>query len=86
MQAIRIKKRIKKNGELHLTNLAVSEGQEVELVLLYEQKKDSGVKKRLTARQLLNSSLIGLWKDRTDITDSAKYARLLREQAQRRQP
>jgi hypothetical protein len=85
MQAIRIKKRIKKNGELHLTNLDVSEGQEVELVLLYEQKKDSGSKKRLTARQLLNSNLIGLWKDRTDITDSAKYARLLREQAQRRQ-
>jgi len=39
---------------------------------------------RLTARQLLNSELIGLWKDRTDITDSASYARQLREQAQKR--
>jgi len=29
--------------------------------------------------------LIGLWKDREDIEDSAAYARQLREQAQRRQ-
>ena len=82
MHAIRLKSTIKKSGELHLTNLSVVAGQQVEL-LLYVPK--SSPKKRLTARRLLNSGLIGLWKDRTDIADSAGYARQLREQAQRRQ-
>jgi hypothetical protein len=39
---------------------------------------------RLTVRQLRQSGLIGMWKDRDDIRDSAAYARRLREQAQRR--
>ena len=39
---------------------------------------------RLTVRQLRQSGLIGLWKDRDDIQDSATYARHLREQAQKR--
>ena len=38
----------------------------------------------LTVRQLRESGVIGLWKDRYDIRDSAAYARRLREQAQRR--
>lgn len=38
----------------------------------------------LTARSLLHSGLIGLWKERTDIDDSTVYARQLREQAQNR--
>ena len=41
-------------------------------------------RKRMTAQDLLNSSLIGMWQDRADIDDSAAYARQLREQAQRR--
>lgn len=84
MQAIRLKKTITKTGELHLTNLSVSEGQEVELLLLFEQKPASPARKRLTAREFLNSGLIGLWQERKDIRDSAEYARHLREQAQRR--
>ncbi len=39
---------------------------------------------RLTAKELLESELIGLWKDREDIEDSVLYARHLRSQAQRR--
>ena len=35
----------------------------------------------LTAHQLRQSDLIGLWKDRADIQDSAAYVRQLREQA-----
>jgi hypothetical protein len=35
-------------------------------------------------RQMRQSGLIGMWKDRDDIGDSAAYARRLREQAQRR--
>lgn len=85
MQAIRLKRTIKKSGELHLTNLSLVEGQQVELLLLFTPKAKSKVKKKLTARQLLNSGLIGMWKDRNDIADSSEYARQLREQAQRRQ-
>ena len=39
----------------------------------------------LTAHQLLHSNLVGIWKGRKDIDDSATYAHNLREQAQRRQ-
>ncbi len=39
---------------------------------------------RLTARQLLQSDLVGLWEDRGDIEDSSAYARQLREQVQNR--
>lgn len=85
MQAIRLTRTIEKSGELHLTNLSVVEGQHVELLLLFTSNmKTTKRKKRLTARQLLNSNLIGMWEDRTDITDSAEYAHQLREQAQRR--
>ena len=35
-------------------------------------------------RQLRQSGLIGLWKNRFDIIDSAVYARQLREQVQQR--
>jgi hypothetical protein len=38
----------------------------------------------MTARQLLDSELIGLWEERTDIPDSLSYARRLREQVQDR--
>ena len=38
----------------------------------------------LGQQEILHSELIGLWKDREDIEDSAAYARQLREQAQRR--
>ncbi|MBM4040143.1 MAG: hypothetical protein FJ290_16685 [Planctomycetes bacterium] len=41
-------------------------------------------RRRLTARELLNSGLVGIWKDRQDIPDSQTFARELRERAQRR--
>ncbi len=82
-QAIRLQQTLQKDGELHITNLPFVKGQEVELVLSFVSRPKP--KKRLTARRLLNSGLIGLWKNRSDITDSAVYARQLRAQAQRRE-
>ena len=35
----------------------------------------------LTARGLLESELVGMWADRTDISDSSEYALELRQQA-----
>jgi len=83
MQALRLWQTVQKNGEIHLQGLPVVKGEEIEMLLLFGTKPQQ-TKKRLTARQLLNSELIGLWKDRTDITDSVTYARELREKAQTR--
>lgn len=80
MQALRLLQTIQKNGEIHLQGLPVVKGEQIEMLLLFGTKPQTN-KKRLTARQLLNSDLIGLWKDRTDITDSVEYARELREKA-----
>jgi hypothetical protein len=83
MEAIRVQQIIQKKGELTISNLPVEEGQEVEVLLLIEPKKTSK-RQRLTAQQLLESGLVGIWKDREDIEDSSKFARQLREQAQNR--
>ena len=80
METIRLHKIIEKDGEILVTGLPFKKGQYIEMILLPESSASS-TKRRLTARALLNSELIGLWKDRTDIEDSADYARQLREQA-----
>jgi hypothetical protein len=82
MQAIRLQKTIEKNGEISFQDLPVVEGQEVEVIVLLSPIPAK--KKVLTARELLDSSLIGLWEERDDIADSLAYARQLREQSQRR--
>lgn len=37
-----------------------------------------------TAQDLLNSQIVGIWSDRTDIVDGPSFARQLREQAEQR--
>jgi len=81
MEAIRVQQTVTKSGELTIRNLPVQKGQQVEVLLLFAS---SSKRPRLTAKQLLNSELVGLWKDRTDIRDNLAYARQLREQAQKR--
>jgi len=41
--------------------------------------------RELTARELLESDLVGLWADRDDIGDSVSFARQLRQKAEHRQ-
>ena len=53
-------------------------------MILLPESLTAPLKPYLTANQLLHSELVGLWKDRDDIEDSADYARQLREQAQKR--
>jgi hypothetical protein len=75
---------VEKDGEIVITDLPCKKGQAVEMIILLEPMAVSG-HSQSTARHLLQSELVGLWKDRQDIEDSATYARQLREQAQRRQ-
>jgi len=83
MEAIRIRKIVETEGEIHLRGLPLRKGQQVEMIVLVEVPV-AREHRPLTARQLLQSGLIGLWRDRTDIGDSVAFARRLREQAQRR--
>lgn len=83
MEAIRLQKAIEKDGEILLTGLPYTKGQFIEMILLSEGSAPL-IRPHLTARQLLQSDLIGLWEDRDDIEDSSEYARQLREQAQNR--
>ncbi len=41
-------------------------------------------KQILTGRELLESGLVGLWKDRTDIGDTLEYVQRLKDQGRRR--
>lgn len=82
VKALRTYTIVEKDGEINLTGLPCKKGQRVETIILFQTPQ--GAKISLTAQRLLDSGLIGLWKDRTDIGDSTAYARRLREQAQRR--
>lgn len=83
MEAIRVEQVVTEDGQVIITGLPYEKGQVVE-VILFPQLKSTEPRGRLTVRQLKQSGIIGLWKDRTDIQDSAAYARQLREQAQKR--
>ena len=83
MDAIRIQKVVEKDGEILMKGLPFKKGQRVEMILLVEPSDTPG-QNRATSERLSRSKLIGFWKDRKDIEDSAVYARQLREQAQSR--
>ena len=83
MEAIRLEKTVEVDGQITLTDLPYRTGDRVELILLSEPEHVRPTA-RGTARALLESELVGLWKDRDDIGDSPEFARHLREQAQRR--
>lgn len=82
MEAVRLNAILKKDGEMTLRGLPFKKGDRIELILL--PASTATRERALTARRLRRSGLIGLWKGRSDIGDSAAFARQLREQAQRR--
>ena len=83
MEAVRVQQVLAKDGEVLVRGMPYKKGQVVEIIVL-SQPMRTGPRSHLTVRQLRQSGLIGLWKDRYDIRDSAAYARRLREQAQKR--
>ncbi len=84
MNAIRIHTTVEQDGEIRVANLPLKKGQRVEIILFAENSSDNAAE-FLTAQGLLESEIVGLWRDRADIGDSPEYARRLREQAQRRE-
>ncbi|MDW8328350.1 MAG: hypothetical protein RMK99_17475 [Anaerolineales bacterium] len=83
MDAIRLNTIVQKDGEIAITGLPYKKGEQIEMILLARPARKAA-RRALTARQLRRSRLIGLWKNRRDIQDSAAYARQLRAEAQRR--
>ncbi len=83
MEAVRLEQVVVEDGQMVITGLPYKRGQWVEVIVLPQPQKTVR-RSRLTVRQLRQSGLIGLWKDRDDIEDSTVYARRLREQAQQR--
>ena len=83
MKSIRLHKIVKKDGEIYVNGLPFKKGERIELIV---QSESSAKKEKpyMTVKQLLNSGLVGLWKDRKDIKDGATFALKLREQAQNR--
>ena len=87
MKAIRIEKTLKKDGELVLSGLPFKKGEKVE-VIVWAKSSEKPELRGMTAADLLNSGLVGLWADRKDIGDSSEFARKLRARVEkrRRQP
>jgi len=83
VESVQVQHIIGKDGEVLVTGLPYKKGQTV-AVIVFPQPETRSSQGGLTAGRLRQSGLIGLWRDRTDIGDSATYARQLREQAQRR--
>ena len=83
MEAMQVKQVMTQDGELLITGLPYKKGQSVEIIVFVPPTVPAP-RAHLTVGRLRRSGLIGLWQDRDDISDSAIYARQLREQAQRR--
>ena len=83
MGAVRIERILEKDGEVVVTGLPYKKGQHVKVTVSVPAGK-SHRRRYMKASDLLKSKLVGLWRDRTDISDSSEFARQLREQAQDR--
>ncbi|HGJ65049.1 TPA: hypothetical protein ENS27_06615 [bacterium] len=65
MEAIRFHKIIEKDGEISITGLPYKKGQSVEMIILPESSTvPEG--NYMTVKDLLESGLVGMWKDRDD--------------------
>lgn len=81
MQALKVSQTVEREGELHLTGLPIHKGEEIELIVL--RGGAAQAPRPLTVGDLLDSDVVGMWADRTDIGDSAAFARKLRAEALR---
>lgn len=80
MPTLHLTVKAQKNGTITLTGLPLKEGEEAEVTIHLEKL----LRTAMTARELLQSGLVGIWRDRDDIPDSPEFARQLREQSQNR--
>jgi hypothetical protein len=83
MNRIVVRTKLSSDGNLHL-DLAVG-AQEADTDVLVTVEPVAHIPKRtLLASDLVQSGLVGIWAERTDIENSLAFARRLRDRAQTR--
>ena len=86
-QALRHTVRVQVGGVIEIRAPELIPGTLAEVIVLVDpsagDQATAGMRV-MTAGDLLESGLVGMWGDRTDIGDSVQFARRLREQAERR--
>lgn len=84
-QALRQTVKVQAGGLIEIRAPELIPGTLAEVIVLVEASGDQASAGRvMTAGDLLESGLVGMWADRTDIEDSVEFARRLRRQAERR--
>lgn len=82
--AFRQKVIVKRGGVINLRSQNLKRGDTAEVIVLVENEEKKKKGKIVTAADMLQSDLFGIWADRKDIGDSLEFARALRRQAERR--
>lgn len=82
MEKISMDTVIDKDGEISIKGLPFKKGDHV--MMSISRKQETLERIPLTGKRLLESGLVGIWADRTDIGNSVEFARQLRERAQKR--
>ena len=80
--ALRQKVKVERGGVIHLRSRSLKAGTTAEVIVLVEA--DKATEKAMTAADLLESGLVGMWAERKDIGDNLEFACSLRSQASRR--
>jgi hypothetical protein len=82
MERMIVVSRVGSDGILHLDLPVGVEEANAEVQITVEPAN----RRPMTANDLLQSGLIGIWEDRTDIGDSLEFARRLRRDAETARP
>ncbi|MGH9853938.1 MAG: hypothetical protein ACREBD_29185 [Blastocatellia bacterium] len=84
--AVRKKTTVQPGGVIEIRSPDLTPGASAEVIVLVDAPETPAEpQSTMTAADLLQSGLVGLWEDRDDIADSAEFARRLRRQAERRE-
>ena len=82
--AFRQKVIVKPGGVINLRSQTLKAGETADVIVLIENGRKKTKKRIVTAADMLQSDLFGIWANRKDIDDSLEYARMLRQQAESR--
>ena len=84
MRTINLKTEIPENHKLLIDIPQELPAGPAEVIVIIAPEISKPLKKGKTAGDMLRSPLLGIWKDRKDITDSLEFARKLRKTAETR--
>jgi len=84
--AVRRKTVVQPGGVIEIRSSDLTPGAAAEVIVLLDAPETMPSHRHMmTATDLLESDLVGIWEDREDIGDSVEFARRLRRQAEQRE-